>query len=281
VKEAQEEVESIREELDRKGVWYYGSGQTAPAWPDHTVAKQFNQQFKQPLCESCQAYRLDHTTISEDLNYVLNGTSSEAEFSNGIRDQGRPGKKLEDFHAMRQARDAGLSEEEVAALRFYTSHSFDAINVPLRDTNRTVAHPLSATTMNIANGIKKLRALDASTAAAVQEKILWRGFKDLNVDDAFETDGGTELAPMSTTADLAIAVQYATRRGQSDSSLMFRIVTDNNLQRGAYLKWLSMFPSEDEILFPPLTYVQPTGRREELLFDDFTMTVIEVKTTLP
>ena len=31
------------------------------------------------------------------------------------------------------------------------------------------------------------------------------------------------------------------------------------MQYGADLQWLSAFPSEAEVLYPPLSYLQPTG----------------------
>ena len=47
------------------------------------------------------------------------------------------------------------------------------------------------------------------------------------------------------------------------------------------MQWVSMFPGEAEILFPPLTFIQATGRTELLTSEDFALTVVEVKTTLP
>jgi hypothetical protein len=47
-----------------------------------------------------------------------------------------------------------------------------------------------------------------------------------------------------------------------------------------------MFPGEAETLFPPLTFVQPTGKVQEMIFkmpkgDDFKLCIIEVTATLP
>ena len=36
------------------------------------------------------------------------------------------------------------------------------------------------------------------------------------------------------------------------------------MQMGASLHWVSAFPSESEVLYPPLTYLHPTGRRQWL-----------------
>jgi len=80
---------------------------------------------------------------------------------------------------------------------------------------------------------------------------------------------------MSTTTDLAVAIEYS----RSNSSLIFKIITENNLQRGADLQWLSAFPNESEVLFPPLTYMQPTGKMQEITIDGYKFTIVEVRTT--
>jgi hypothetical protein len=85
-----------------------------------------------------------------------------------------------------------------------------------------------------------------------------------------------QLAPMSTTTDIQTAVSYSI----SNESLIFRIVTKNKLQRGADLQWLSAFPAEEEILYPPLTYLQPTGRTQIIQLEKYRFTILEVSPTL-
>eukprot|EP01052_Picozoa_sp_SAG31_P007919 SAG31_NODE_388_length_16371_cov_5.228982_6_plen_1081_part_00 len=138
----------------------------APEWPHEHVQKPYGK-FKQPLCQSCDLYHLDYTTIASDLHYVLHEAASEAKFGNQVRDEGRSGKTLDDFALAPEA--ALLSREQVASLRFYTSNSYDAINTALRDHKRDGAHPLPAITMNIQRGIKHLRAVGATDAAALEE----------------------------------------------------------------------------------------------------------------
>lgn len=89
---------------------------------------------------------------------------------------------------------------------------------------------------------------------------LWRGMKNRKLAEEFMADlrGGTEIAPMSTTTDFRVAVKY----GISDNSLLFKIKVSNFLQYGANLQWVSAFPGENEVCFPPLTYLQPTGRMQ-------------------
>eukprot|EP00961_Rhodomonas_salina_P207719 2803540-Rhodomonas_salina.1 len=137
-------------------------------------------------------------------------------------------------------------------------------------------HPLPVTTELLVRGLKKLRKIDAGAAAATQTAVLFRGMKNVRVTDAFEERGGTELAPMSTSSDIGVAAHYARCRGRS---LLFRIVTRNKLQRGAELQWLSGFPGEAEVLFAPLTYMQPTGRSQTISVAGCTFAVVEVETT--
>jgi hypothetical protein len=66
------------------------------------------------------------------------------------------------------------------------------------------------------------------------------------------------VAPMSTTADIDVALHYCI----SEASLLFKIETANFMERGASLGFLSCFPEESEYLFAPLTYLRPTGRQQ-------------------
>ena len=93
----------------------------------------------------------------------------------------------------------------------------------------------------------------------------------------FLEEGGTELAPMSTTASLKTAMLY----GASENSLLLRIHTKNFMVRGPAISFLSAFPAEEEYLFPPLTYLQPTGTVQVLRVDAATYTVVDVEPTMP
>ena len=84
---------------------------------------------------------------------------------------------------------------------------------------------------------------------------------------------GSQIAPMSTTTSLAIAAQYS----RSANSLLFKIKVTNALQYGADLQWLSAFPAEGEVCFPPLTYLQPTGNTQEVHVGEHCFTVVEVE----
>ena len=62
---------------------------------------------------------------------------------------------------------------------------------------------------------------------------------------------------MSTTTKLEVAIKYAASR----SSVLLKLNTSSFMQRGADLSYLSCFPTESEILFPPLTFLEPVATR--------------------
>ena len=223
---------------------------------------------------------LGNAGLTQHFDYIVNEVASEMEFPQGIRDKGRAGMRLVDFCNTPQALAAALKLAEAAAMRVYTSPAFDAINNPLRDQTRfreKRPHPLAVTVLFIVRGLKKLRKFGASDDSATQTQVLWRGMKNLRITDEFARRGGTELAPMSTTDSFGVAVEYS--RCPGAKSLIFKIVTENKLQRGAGLEWISLFPNESEVLFPPLTYMQPTGKTQVVEIDGFHFTIVEVRTT--
>jgi hypothetical protein len=54
------------------------------------------------------------------------------------------------------------------------------------------------------------------------------------------------------------------------------MVTKSFIERGADISYLSAFPGEAEVLFPPLTYLKPTGRTEDVATGDASFTIIDV-----
>ena len=78
---------------------------------------------------------------------------------------------------------------------------------------------------------------------------------------------------MSTTTDLTVAAHY----GTGAQSLLFKLTAKSFMAHGANLQWLSAFPAEAEVLYPPLTYLQPTGRTEQVSEGVNTFLVVEVE----
>jgi len=183
---------------------------------------------------------------------------------------------LADFVSHPDACTARLEAAHVAALRIYTTAAYKVLNGPLRDVASTAAHPFPVTIAFLREAIGKLRAVGAeedTREGKTQTKLdLWRGMRDTQPTESFLQHGGTELAPMSTTTQLQVALQYSA----ASSSLLFKLRTDNFMDRGASLQFLSAFPCEEEVLYPPLTFLKPTGKRMSILHKGRTITIVEV-----
>ena len=228
----------------------------------------------------------------ECLEYVLHQAagSSDKEFYNGKRDQdaARHGWQLDDFVDTPQARAAELERDEVLALRLYTTKAYDSINAMLRargGAGVTSVYPFPATVGFIAAGLKKLRENENERGTAQNPVDLFCGMRDLrllkdtpfmeNVGDDADCgcQGGTMTALRSSTTELKVALKYAA----SESALLFKIKTDHFRQRGGDISFLSCFPDEAEVLFPPLTFFKPSGNVEKITLDGkATFTVVEV-----
>ena len=215
-------------------------------------------------------------TDKECLHYVMHerAGSSDKEFPNGVRDQGRNGETFEDFVNHPHSRQAGLTAAHVLALRLYTTAAFMSLNSKLRNIESKEPYPFPVTITCIAEALKKLRSVGASSDRSNKgETELWRGLRDLSVSSSFMEEGGTEIAPMSTTTSLEIAIKYSY---WSDSSVLLKLTTSSFMQRGADLSFLSAFPAEAEVLYPPLTFLQPVRCFEITLDNGAQYTVIEV-----
>lgn len=235
----------------------------------------------------------DNEDLKECLRYVLyeEAGSSAKLFSNspyprdhderGLHKDRRrtdgKGKRISDFVEDMNAKTAHLTKAHVLALRLYTTSAYTCFNDPLRDFDRSTGrtrdpHPLAATVEILNQAIRQLRAVGAYHKDAMKEKTLWRGMKDLEPDDSFLKYGGTEMSPMSTSGDLTVAVNYS----ESKSALLFKFVTPSFMLRGVDLSFLSVFPAESEFLYPPLTFLMPTGREQTIKEGGYKIKVIEV-----
>ena len=184
------------------------------------------------------------------------------------------GMLLIDFCIHESSLAAKLKESHVAAIRIYSTAAFKVLNGPLREKSWTASHPLPVTVSFLAEAIGQLRAAHAPQAEQ-QDKVfdIWRGMKNLEATERFMKSGGTETSPMSTTKDLKVALAYA----MATKSLLFKLRTTSFMARGANIEFLSAFPAEAEILFPPLTYLKPTGKTELIQLAECAVNVCEVE----
>ena len=70
-----------------------------------------------------------------------------------------------------------------------------------------------------------------------------------------------------------MALRYSDKAARR---LLFKVATTSFIERGADLTFLSAFPDEVEYLYPPLTYLQPTGREDTITAGAVAYSVIEV-----
>ena len=192
------------------------------------------------------------------------------------------GMLLADFRSHPHATAARLTLVHVLVLRLYSTAAFVTINQPLRETTnkkaRAAPHPFPVTVMLLAEAIKKLRAVPAvavngSGAGEANTVELWRGLRDAVVPEEFINGGGTENAPMSTTRSLQVAMRYSA----SAMPMLMRFKVGTFMQLGADLGFVSAFPDENEVLYPPLTYLQSVSTPAELRVGDVTFTIVDVE----
>jgi hypothetical protein len=109
--------------------------------------------------------------------------------------------------------------------------------------------------------VKKLRAVAAEREDAHSLQIFWRGMRDLGLTAEFISKGGTEFAFLSTSAPMEVGVNFAI----SQLPLIFKLETKYFTSRGADVSFLSVYPGEQEALYPPLTFLRSVGMHKEML----------------
>ena len=142
------------------------------------------------------------------------------------------------------------------ALRLYTTTSYPQFNNPLRKGQKP--HPFAFSVIFLAEGLKILKSIAAQSADFTKERTLWRGMANMIVLEEFKQCGGTELAPMSTSASKATAYSYA----QSKVPLIFKYNV-RGMTLGCSIDFLSVYPGEAEFLYAPLTYICYKGESKD------------------
>ena len=122
----------------------------------------------------------------------------------------------------------------------------------------------------IHDALKRLRNAHTDKQAT---RVFWRGMKNVTMSQEFEQrGGGTELACASTSSSLEHAIKF----GKSEQPFFFKIESKDAISRGADIAFLSVFPKESEVLYPPLTYWRLVSVGEEQLGDLWaTVAVVE------
>ena len=199
---------------------------------------------------SGQGYKRDCDRITGDV-------LQDRQIDDPAAPGGRRGMRIDDFANLEIAKKCKLTKAEVIALRFYTTNGFKTINNPLRDLERLKKgkpHPLPIMVWLLQNAVKKMRTQAANSDNHLQEFDLYRGMSNVEIESDFLSKGGTELAPMSTTEKMAIAIKFSS---EGTHAVLLRVRTTGFMNLGAQLGWLSVYPFEVEYLYPPATFLKP------------------------
>ena len=116
--------------------------------------------------------------------------------------------------------------------------------------------------------IKPATKLAAAVAAQMPDahstRVFWRGMRDKGINmPKFMEKGGTDFACVSTTASESVAVHNFA--SHTKLPLVFRVVSKSCMDRGADISFLSVYPSEQEYLYPPLTFLRALEIKMETL----------------
>jgi hypothetical protein len=221
---------------------------------------EITREFTTPgeYCDEKDMERFDYI-FNQTACLLLQKDKKTGELTGVKRDLNHDGQTLDDF-ARTGKELAQLTKAQVLALRLYTSNSYWRINKPLRDgCTADSPHPYAATTYYIYDAIRQLRGARRGEPTAT--RTFWRGMDVMGDTDEFLKHGGTEMACVSTTEDLSVARKYAKIEGPDKvaNPLLLRVQSNSLFNCGADIQWLSMYPEEREVLFPPLTYLRPMG----------------------
>ena len=172
---------------------------------------------------------------------------------------------IDHFHGKLRAQR--LSEAEMIAVRLYTGPGYVKMNGSLRSASGKMpegmtAHLKGNTYTNsiylCGSGMKKI-----SRAGRIPRgRKVYRGMAGFRLPDLFVHAGedggrgGTEFAFMSTTTNKSVAVSYINTEKGLPILFEFEV---GCIDRGAPLSFLSQYPGEDEILIPPLSFLEITG----------------------
>ena len=86
------------------------------------------------------------------------------------------------------------------------------------------------------------------------------------------------MSCMSTTSSKEVAADFAKK--SKTSPLLFKLTSNDFMSHGADISFLSVYPGEAEVLFPPLTYLRPIKMTEETI-GTVVYKVVEVEPVFP
>ena len=222
---------------------------------------------------------VDPNSLKEPLSGLDARLPSDQANATGARVPKPPSEfalKLDARNEQLEEIDMGkLCMQEFHAARLYTGPMFTKYNAVLRglgesgllksgtalkewmtklcNDNRyvTTLHCINSAIVKLSR-LAKPQTVYRGIAGCVLPSEFWRGIGH----------GGVEFAFMSTTADREVAMHYAKANDKEAASCVMEVQM-GMIDRGADLSWLSQYPAEKEITFPPYTGLEVVKTRVE------------------
>ncbi|EKX33921.1 hypothetical protein GUITHDRAFT_119904 [Guillardia theta CCMP2712] len=194
-------------------------------------------------------YNIRTTAKEEWLNVI------DPDRRRRLSDGTRVIRAMEELKKLEMSIKAELREEELIALQLYTGtgQMYHKYNISLRAPDK-VANRYTTTIHCVVSGVVKL----SLHSPLPEDRRVWRGVKGMRLPESFLKEdglgvsGGVEYGLLSTTTDVGTAIQYA---GKGEEPILLEI-SCGAIDRGASLAFLSQYPGEEEMLFPPLSYLE-------------------------
>ena len=200
----------------------------------------------------------------------------------GTRDAGHAGMTIDDFLRCPDSQSANLTQAELVMLRSYTGPPFKPLVKWLR-FGKPEDESWATSVAVLYSAVLKLSRLQRSATVyrGVREDSLLLPESFLQPSDG-SVAGGVEKAFSSTTKNRAIAQKFADKDGDPNGSGKGTIfeLDFSMTSAGGSLLWLSQYPVEDEILFPPCISVTMVPG-QDLRFDGNQKRYLKVVVEVP
>mmetsp|Transcript_13701 Transcript_13701/g.31604 ORF Transcript_13701/g.31604 Transcript_13701/m.31604 type:complete len:911 (-) Transcript_13701:444-3176(-) len=239
--------------------------------------------------EFCAGHLLETTTPWNEWMFVVDPDCSVTYTGEGEGANYRKRISLDDLMGKEEFKTSELTKEELIGLRLYTGPMYWLYNKSLRDY-LIKSEPLSpsrqsgrermkfvTTIRMIASGIVKLSKL----SCLPPDRKVYRGLANVKLpvfmvsSDPLGFRGAVEPAFMSTTTDKRVAMRYLDLKKDVSPKILEMEV--GQIDRGANVAWLSQYPAENEILYPPLSNLEIIGPLRTELIESKEVIMISVR----
>jgi ankyrin repeat protein len=169
---------------------------------------------------------------------------------------------LDHFHALFASKP--INESEVIAGRAYTGPLYFKMNGSLRFASKKFGnqeHLKGNSYTNLIYACASLLRKFSEISIIPPGRMVYRGMHGVDLPEAFKVckegggRGGVDFGFLSTSTNEMVAVSYI---GGKAMPVLFQFDV-GDIDRGASLSFLSQYPNEDEVLIPPLSYLEVIG----------------------